>query len=152
MQSVLQDSNTSRMKLLGSKAIPDGIEARQSLNCLECSVHAWMLARASVTIPGCVSTALKRICSRLAVDKVEHEGSNIRDAGKVEAAQQLAIDVCLYLHHVEPFSTLEAVGPACVKPPLPGFSLRLSSAPCTHAVLDTHQYRNSRAFASCTTH
>ena len=63
MQSVLQDSNKSRMKLLCSKAIPDGIEARQSLNCFECSVHAWMLARASVTIPGCVSTALKRICS-----------------------------------------------------------------------------------------
>ena len=56
--SVLQDSNTSRMKLLGSKAIPDGIETRQSLICFECSVHAW--PERSVTIPGCISTALER--------------------------------------------------------------------------------------------
>jgi len=29
------------MKLLGSQAILGGIEAKESFNCLECSVHAW---------------------------------------------------------------------------------------------------------------
>lgn len=41
---------------------------------------------------------------------------------------------------------------ACVKPPLPELAYDYPSAPCTHAVLATHQYKKSRAFASCTTH
>ena len=43
----------------------------------------------------------------------------------VEVAQQLAIDVCLYLHHAEPFSTLEGLCQTTAT----RISLRLSQRP-----------------------
>lgn len=61
------------MKLLGRKAILDGIEARQSLNCSE---HAW--PERPVAVPGCVSSGLKRDLLVPTEDKVEHEGHNRR--------------------------------------------------------------------------
>lgn len=98
--SVLQDNDTSRMKLLGSQALPGGIEARRSLNCFECSVHAW--SKRPVSIPGRDSMVLKRRCRSARSDGGQRQDSSTRgkygviDLLRVRRALQL-MRFCLFI-------------------------------------------------------
>jgi hypothetical protein len=76
--SVLQDNDTSRMKLLGSQALPGGLEARRSLNCFECSVHAWSKRRRPVSIPGRDSMVLKRRSARSDDSQRQARGASLK--------------------------------------------------------------------------
>jgi hypothetical protein len=108
------------MKLLGWQAIPDGVEARLSLNCFECSVHAWPerpVTAVCVEYPRmCFDCAETADLLEPTIDKVGHEGLSGRKGrgsrctGRVAACNQ-CLCVCLYWHRADPFSTLEAVGP-----------------------------------------
>jgi hypothetical protein len=89
--SVLQDNDTSRMKLLGSQALPGGIEARRSSNCFECSVHAWSKRPPAVSIPGPDSMVLKRRSARS--DGGQRQDSRLKTQARGASTKYKAMDL-----------------------------------------------------------
>lgn len=157
------------MKLLGCQALPGGIEARHSLNCFECSVHPWP-ERPVTVYPDVSRWPLGMLLCLL--ESIEHEGGKETMAGNQifhSFCSSLHLMFCLYLCTTLSSPLDQLTGPrACVKNRYPDLACGYPTAPCTHALhphslhrllsappvlpLQSHQYRKSRAFASCTTH